>query len=153
MEKLKKAIESNYIEFIFMTSDFLILEIITRIGVCFYEALWTMTGHVYVGGATPGKILMGIRIVHVEAVVPLEPVQPGMNINNTGRPLRALLYPASNLGFRRALFRSVAKNVLMALLFPMCFIMLFFKNNRTGYDIMTKTIVVEENHAPTLRRR
>lgn len=150
---LKKSFEDDYTEFLSFSSEFLLLEIITKILVCFYEAMWTMHGHIYVGGGTPGKILMGIRIVHVEAVFPLQPVQPGFNLNNNGTQLRALLYPASNPGFRRAFLRAVAKNILMALLFPMCFVMLFFKNNRTGYDIMTKTVVVEENHAPVLRRR
>lgn len=59
----------------------------------------------------------------------------------------------SNLGFRKALLRALAKNLLMALLFPFCFAMFFFRSNRTSYDIMTKTIVVEENPAPVFRRR
>ena len=133
------------------SSDLLLLEVLTKIAVCFYEALWTMSGQVYVGGATPGKVLLGLRIVHVEAVVPIQRMQGG--VNNNGTPLRALLYPATNPGFKRAFFRAIAKNILMALLFPMCFVMLFFKNNRTAYDVMTKTIVVEENHAPVLMRR
>lgn len=162
LDNLKKSIEDDYAEFISFSSDLLLIEILTKVLVCFYEALWTTSGHIYVGGATPGKILMGIRIVYAEAVVPLPPPQqqqqqqqPGifLNNNNNNGQLRALLYPASNPGFKRALLRAMAKNILMALLFPMCFIMLFFKNNRTGYDVMTKTIVVEENPAPLLRRR
>lgn len=62
-------------------------------------------------------------------------------------------FSGSNLGFKKALLRALAKNLLMALLFPFCFAMFFFRSNRTSYDIMTKTIVVEENPAPVLRRR
>lgn len=98
-------------------------------------------------------MLLGLRIVHVDAVVPIDvPIGgPALNANNV--PIKALLYPAANPGFKRALCRAIAKNILMVLLFPMCFIMFFFKNNRTGYDIMTRTIVVEENFNPVLRRR
>lgn len=62
-------------------------------------------------------------------------------------------FTGANLGFKKALLRALAKNLLMALLFPFCFAMFFFRSNRTSYDIMTKTIVVEENAAPVLRRR
>lgn len=127
------------------------MEIITKILVCFYEAIWTAQGQTFVGGATPGKMIMGLRILYVEGVMPLEPFPPGINFNNSVR-MRALLYPAANPGFRRALLRAIAKNMLLTLMFPMCFILLFFRNNRTGYDVMTKTIVVEENAAPTHRR-
>lgn len=128
------------------------IEIITKFFVCIYEALWTRDGIGHLGGATPGKICMNLRVIHVDAVVPL-PNQPAANVNNINQmPLRALVFPAQNLGFKRALTRAFAKNLLMALMFPLCFIMLFFRNNRTCYDIMTKTIVVEENSAPVLRR-
>lgn len=91
---------------------------------------------------------MGLRIIHIEALVSLDPLPVNVHL-----PIRALVFPAQNLGFMRAFARAVAKNVIIALMFPLCFVVLFFKNNRTGYDIMTKTIVVEENHAPVFRRR
>lgn len=151
-DSLKTSLEEeDYTDFLTLSSDLLLVEIITKILVCFYEAIWTAQGQTFVGGATPGKMIMGLRILYVEGVVPLEPFPPGINFNNTIR-MRALLYPAANPGFRRALLRAVAKNMLLTLMFPMCFILLFFRNNRTGYDVMTKTIVVEENAAPTLRR-
>lgn len=64
--------------------------------------------------ATPGKLAMGLRILHIDAVVPLDAQQ----VNNHSA-IRALLYPATNLNFRRALFRAIAKNMLTTLLFPM----------------------------------
>lgn len=152
-DSLKSSLEEDYTDFLSFSSDLLLVEIITKVLVCFYEAMWTAQGQTYIGGATPGKIVMGIRILYVEGVVPLgQPVaQPGINFNNSVQ-MRALLYPASNPGFRRALLRAIAKNMLMTLMFPMCFVLLFFRNNRTGYDVMTKTIVVEEHPSPVRRR-
>ena len=136
------------------SSEIIYIEIMTKIIVCVYEALWTKDGPFgYLGGATPGKIFMRLRILHVEAVVPIvqPPVANFQHISQT--PLRALVFPAQNLGFKRAFCRAVSKNLLVTLLFPLCFVMLFFRNNRTAYDIMTKTVVVEENRAPVFRRR
>ncbi|XP_055534129.1 protein FAM8A1 [Wyeomyia smithii] len=153
-DAIRNSIEEDYTELLSFTSELIFLEVITKFAVCIYETLWTIHGQGQIGGASPGKMLMGIRIVHVEAVVLLDAPQPGINNNNNNQnPIRALLYPAANPGFKRALCRSVAKNVLIALFFPMCFLMFFFKHNRTMYDIMTKTIVVEDNPAPVLRRR
>lgn len=152
-DSLKSSLEEDYTDFLSFSSDLLLVEIITKVLVCFYEAMWTAQGQTYIGGATPGKIVMGIRILYVEGVVPLgQPAaQPGINFNNSVQ-MRALLYPAANPGFRRALLRAIAKNMLMTLMFPMCFVLLFFRNNRTGYDVMTKTIVVEEHPTPVRRR-
>ncbi|XP_058834484.1 protein FAM8A1 [Topomyia yanbarensis] len=152
-DAIRNSIEEDYTELLSFTSELIFLEIITKIAVCIYETIWTIHGQGQIGGATPGKMLMGIRIVHVDAVVLLNPPQPGRVANNNQNPIRALLFPAANPGFKRALCRSVAKNALIALFFPMCFLMFFFKHNRTMYDIMTKTIVVEDNPAPVLRRR
>lgn len=151
-DSIRNSIEEDYTEFIAFSSEMIYIEIITKFFVCIYEALWTRDGFGRLGGATPGKYVLGLRIMYVEAVVPL-PQQPAANVNHLhNMPLRALIFPAQNLGFRRAFTRALAKNLLMALMFPLCFIILFFRNNRTSYDIMTKTIVVEENSAPVLRR-
>lgn len=155
-EVLKKSLEDDYAGFLAISSDFLafssdllVLEILTKVIVCFYEAIWTRQG-----GATPGKMLLGLRIVYMEAMVPLQPPQPPQLGFRTQRvQLKALLYPAETPGFKRAFMRAVAKNVLMTLLFPMCFVMIFFKNNRTAYDFMTKTIVIEDNPNAVLRRQ
>ncbi|EAT42367.1 AAEL006098-PA [Aedes aegypti] len=150
IDAIRNSIEEDYTELLSFTSELIFLEIITKCAVCIYETLWTINGNGQIGGATPGKMLMGIRIVHVEAVVLLDVPPP---VANNQIPIKALLYPATDPGFKRALCRSVAKNALIALFFPMCFLMFFFKHNRTMYDIMTKTIVVEDNPAPVLRRR
>lgn len=155
-DAIRNAIEEDYTEFIAFSSDMIYIELITKFFVCIYEALWTREGMGNLGGATPGKFCMGLRVLYVEAVVAL-PAAAGQAAaapqgGQITTPLRALVFPAQNLGFRRAFTRALAKNLMMALMFPLCFIMLFFRNNRTSYDIMTKTIVVEENATPVLRR-
>ncbi|XP_059622845.1 protein FAM8A1 [Phlebotomus argentipes] len=150
-DTIRSSIEDDYSGLLSLTTELLILEIVTKLAVCVYEAAWTAQGHGILGGATPGKIIFGLRVLYVDDVMPLEPPPPiGLNM---GASMKALIYPATNPGFRRALFRAVTKNAMMALLFPMCIIMFFFRNNRTGYDILTSTIVVEENPAPVFRRR
>ncbi|EDW60112.1 protein FAM8A1 [Drosophila virilis] len=132
-------------DFISLSSDLILIELLTKLLVCCYECLWT----VFYNGATPGKSLMKIRILYVEAVMPLQPpIMPQFVFQAQREPLRAVLYPAETPSFLRALMRALAKNLVMTLLFPICVVMVFFKNNRTAYDIITKTIVVESNRNP-----
>jgi len=132
-------------DFITLSSDLLLIELITKLIVCCYECLWTT----FYNGATPGKSLMKIRILYVEAVVPLQaPVMPHFVFQPQREPLRAVLYPAETPTLPRSLMRALAKNLVMTLLFPICVVMIFFKNNRTAYDIITKTIVVETTLNP-----
>lgn len=161
-ESLRSSLEENYTEFIAFSAEMIYMELVIKMFVCLYEALWTRHGFDQVGGATPGKLLMGLRILYVEAVVVLPQANPPLVERPAGGglvvrvrrpvPLRALIFPAQNLGFQRALMRSAAKNLLMALMFPVCFFMLFYRNNRTSYDVATKSIVVEDNPARVLRR-
>lgn len=155
IDLFKTSIEDNYNELLNFTSELLVLEIITKLIVCLYEAMWTSHGQFQnnlLSGATPGKMLLGIRILYVEAVALIDPVPAG--VNNQASP-RALLYPAQNLGFQRALVRALTKNIFVTFLFPICFItFLNRQNNRTIYDVLTKTVVVEEQMGvPLLRRR
>uniref|UniRef100_A0A034W1W5 Protein FAM8A1 n=1 Tax=Bactrocera dorsalis TaxID=27457 RepID=A0A034W1W5_BACDO len=166
-EVLRKAIEDDdYVNFLAISMDFLafssdllMLELLTKIIVCFYEAIWTAAYN----GATPGKAAMKIRIQYVEAIYPLPPpvdMQPQpppfarqfQGFQAQRMSINALIYPNEVPTFHRAFMRAVSKNLIMTLFFPMCFIMIFFKNNRTAYDIATKTIVVEANPNPTLRQ-
>jgi uncharacterized RDD family membrane protein YckC len=87
-----------------------------------------------VGGATPGKTAMGIRVVLCTKVTHIE-----------GRPLDVIaVHPATDLGLGWAFARSFIKNLIHAVLFPVCFALFFFRHNRTVYDILCRTIVVEE---------
>lgn len=155
---IKKTLEDDYTDFLAYSTELILFEIITKFLVCLYEALWTMSGgNNTIGGATPGKIIMGLRIIQADAVVVIPPQLQGQifNLNNNlvRQPIRALIYPAQNPGIRRALIRSFAKNLVITLFFPlMVFFVFLFKSNRTTYDILASTVVVEENHMPVLRR-
>ncbi|EDW11075.1 protein FAM8A1 [Drosophila mojavensis] len=132
-----------------LSYDLLLIIVLIKLVVCFYECLWTMYGN----GATPGKWLMKIRVVYVEAVVPLQRHVPAHFIFQTQpHPQWALLYPGETPGLMRSLLRALTKNMVMTFLFPVCIIMVLLKNNRTTYDIVTKTVVVESNPSEPQRR-
>ncbi|CAG9796349.1 unnamed protein product [Diatraea saccharalis] len=124
-----------------LTSEILFLEIIYRVLVCIFEA-FCLSGSVgRTGGATPGKALLGLRVVTASAIIPVE-----------GRPKETvLLYPGRPLTFGLALVRSLMKNFLISLLFPLCVVLFVFRHNRTGYDLLCGVIVVEENMFPPRR--
>lgn len=130
-------IDDDFLDFLTLSTELLYAEILTKFIVCVYEALWIMSGNAQPGGGTPGKKCMGLRVLLVEAVVSIQNSERAQT-NNTDR---VIIFPAQNIGFQRALLRSLVKNVLMTLVFPMCFIM--YPNNRTSYDVATQTIVVE----------
>ncbi|XP_037821660.1 protein FAM8A1 [Lucilia sericata] len=144
-------------DFLAFSSDLLAFEIATKLFVCLYEAVLTT----FFNGASVGKHIMGLSIKYVEAMLPLPnnglPAQPipqiQLGFQAARVQMRALLFPAETPNFKRAFVRAVAKNVILSLLFPMFFLMVFFKNNRTAYDIMTKTIVVETSSQPLVLRR
>lgn len=137
-----KFLEDDYSQLLSLSSDFLLLEVLTKIVSCLYEAFFTVKLQ-----ATPGKLIMGLRILHAEAVLPLE-----QQINHS-QGIRALIFPANQLTFIRALFRSIAKNLLVTLLFPVYFMLFFYKSNQLIYDLLGKTVVVDYHPNPVLRRR
>lgn len=155
LTNLRSSLEDDYTEILNFTSELLILEIVTKLAVCIYEALWTtaQARPNSLGGATPGKMLLGIRILYVEAVQVIDPMRQAGGLNNNNQPIKALIWPGQNLGIERALFRSVFKNLFITFLFPICFFAFLYRNNRTIYDCLTKTIVVEEQPPPPLQRR
>jgi hypothetical protein len=83
-----KFLEDNYTEMWDLSSGFLLLEISTKLISCLYEAFFSVKF-----GASIGKMVLGIKILHAEAVVPLE-----QQANHT-QGIRALVYPASSLTF------------------------------------------------------
>jgi len=115
------------------TQEILILELIHRLVVCVFEALCTHRGPLGLpGGATPGKVIMGLKVVKCKQIFPL-----GMN--------RVKVLPATDLGFGWALLRSILKNFSLAFFFPVCFSLMFLPYSRTLYDVMSRSIVVENN--------
>jgi len=117
-----------------LTQEILILELVHRMVVCVFEALCTHRGPLGIpGGATPGKLIMGLKIVKCSTILPL-----GLN--------RVQVNPASDLGFGWALVRSVLKNFSLAFFFPVCLSLMFLPYSRTIYDVMSRSIVVENNY-------
>jgi len=118
------------------TSDFVLLESIHRLVVCIFEALCLHRGFGgRRGGATPGKYFMGLRVVSC------------LQIAGMAEPGRVQVTPAKDIGFMGATIRAVLKNAAMAFFVPVFFTFIY---NRTVYDIMSKSIVIED---PNRRRR
>jgi len=116
------------------TQEILVLELVHRMVVCVFEALCTHRGPPGMpGGATPGKVIMGLKIIRCNQVMSL-----GAS--------RVRIVPASDLGLMWAAVRSVLKNFSLAFFFPVCFSLLFLPHSRTLYDMMARSIVVENNY-------
>ncbi|CAB3382893.1 Hypothetical predicted protein [Cloeon dipterum] len=124
-----------------MTTEILVLETIHRIVVCMYEGFWLAQGGVglgRIGGATPGKNIMGLCVVNCSSVTTV----PGRTT--------VFVNPATRLNLGIAVARSIIKNFVLAFFFPICFTSLVFQHNRAIHDTLCKTIVVED---PAPRRR
>lgn len=116
------------------TQEILVLELVHRMVVCVFEALCTHRGPPGMpGGATPGKVIMGLKIISCNQVISLG-------------GSRVRVSPAGDLGLGWAAVRSVLKNFSLAFFFPVCFSLLFLPYSRTLYDIMARSIVVENNY-------
>lgn len=113
------------------TSELIALEIMNRIMITIFETLCLCKGiGGAVGGATPGKRMLGLKVVSC--------------LHVTSQPHgRVLVCPAKDIGFFSALVRSVIKNFTMAFFFPACLTVFIFQHNRAAYDILAKTIVVD----------
>lgn len=86
-----------------------------------------------VGGATPGKSIIGLRVITCDTSVPLREGDD-----------RVVIKPGGNLSIGTSFLRALTKNFVIALLIPTSFAFIFFPHNRTGYDMICNTIVVEE---------
>lgn len=98
------------------------------------------------GGATPGKSVMGLRVISATVVEPAPEMPPNV----------VIIYPGTNLGFCNSLYRALIKNSVLMILFPLCFLIFFANFNRTGYDVICHSMVVEplsEHDARAFRRR
>jgi len=116
-----------------MSMEILTLEILHRFIVCCYETYWLV-----LQCATPGKRYMGLAVVHAVNVAHVQG-----QLEET-----VLAHPCTALSIKDAILRTLLKNVFIGLLLPICFVLLFFKYNRTGYDLMTNSLVVEYNPNP-----
>ncbi|KAH0553941.1 protein FAM8A1 isoform X1 [Cotesia glomerata] len=119
-----------------VASTILIWELMHRFIVCVFEAIFIQHGiNGRIGGATPGKFLMGLRVVQCRTITPVER-RDGTEV--------VLVSPGTDLGLPLALGRSIVKNLIMTLIFPICFSLFSFRFNRTGYDLACHSIVVED---------
>lgn len=61
-----------------------------------------------------------------------------------GQPADVIaLTPGTNLGLKRAAFRSMTKNLFFAFLFPLPFITAAANQNRCAYDVLCGSMVIE----------
>ncbi|XP_031152111.1 protein FAM8A1 [Sander lucioperca] len=104
----------------------LAVALVYRVLVCVYETICIWGA----GGATPGKFLLGLRVVTCDT-------------STLVRPNRVLVVPASNVSLSASTVRALNKNFSIAFLFPVFITLLFFQHNRTVYDIVAGTIVVQ----------
>ncbi|XP_074843758.1 protein FAM8A1 [Carettochelys insculpta] len=106
----------------------MVVALIYRLLVCFYEIICIWGA----GGATPGKFLLGLRVVTCDTSVFIA-------------PNRVLVIPSSNVSITASTIRALIKNFSIASFFPAFITLLFFQHNRTAYDIVAGTIVVRRN--------
>ncbi|XP_031837646.1 protein FAM8A1 isoform X2 [Nomia melanderi] len=136
IDDLRMNLRIDYKMALEMTYGVLVLEMIHCAIVCIFEAFWLQHGvNGRVGGATPGKSMMGLRVVQCRNVTVVErPDDPDV----------VLVSPGTDLGLPLALGRSVAKNLIFAFLFPICFALFFLRFNRAFHDLLCNSIVVED---------
>ncbi|XP_064802737.1 protein FAM8A1-like [Oncorhynchus masou masou] len=108
----------------------MLVALVYRILVCFYEivCIWGA------GGATPGKFLIGLRVISCDSSILVQ-------------PNRVLVVPATNVTLSASTVRAMNKNFSIAFLFPAFITVFFFQHNRTVYDMVAGTIVVKRTGA------
>ncbi|KAM7420695.1 hypothetical protein PAMA_015087 [Pampus argenteus] len=108
----------------------MLVALVYRMLVCFYEivCIWGA------GGATPGKFLVGLRVVTCDSSILVQ-------------PNRVLVVPATNVSLSASTVRALNKNFSIAFFFPAFITLLFFQHNRTVYDMVAGTIVVKRSRA------
>ncbi|XP_077432895.1 protein FAM8A1 [Vanacampus margaritifer] len=106
----------------------MLVALVYPILVCFYEivCIWGA------GGATPGKFLIGLRVVTCDTSVLVQ-------------PNRVLVMPATDVSLSASTVRALSKNFSIAFFFPAFVTLLFFQHNRTVYDMVAGTIVVKRS--------
>uniref|UniRef100_A0A3P8UZE6 Family with sequence similarity 8 member A1b n=1 Tax=Cynoglossus semilaevis TaxID=244447 RepID=A0A3P8UZE6_CYNSE len=108
----------------------MLVALVYRMLVCFYEVICIWGA----GGATPGKFLIGLRVVTCDSSVLIQ-------------PNRVLVVPATNVSLSASTVRALNKNFSIAFFFPAFITLLFFQHNRTVYDMVAGTIVVKRSRA------
>ncbi|XP_076261548.1 protein FAM8A1 isoform X2 [Rhynchophorus ferrugineus] len=128
LEAIRKSFEGSEIAFP-LAIELLSLELIHRFVVCAFETYFTK-GKMC---STPGKHCMGLMVVNVETLT-LVPNRQTETVSATG---------VKALGWQKAMLRSSLKNIMVGLLLPLCITFYLFPFNRTSYDMMSNSLVVE----------
>ncbi|XP_068736846.1 uncharacterized protein [Montipora capricornis] len=133
----------NELQYMLMTDDaaslkvieeLLVQALVYRLMVFAFEVVFLMGGlNGSIGGATPGKYLMGLSAVASDSITTV-------SIDAAGEKVR--IVPGGNLGFWRAFLRALVKNFSMTFLFPVFLTVLFFQHNRTIYDVISNSTIV-----------
>ncbi|CAG9759816.1 unnamed protein product [Ceutorhynchus assimilis] len=110
--------------------ELVLLEFLHRFIVCAFETYF-LRGKMC---ATPGKRCLGLMVVNVETLTLVPNGQNIETVTATG---------VKTAGWQRALLRSILKNLMVGLLLPLCVTFYIFPYNRTSYDMMANTLVVE----------
>ncbi|XP_041465688.1 uncharacterized protein LOC121416236 isoform X2 [Lytechinus variegatus] len=120
----------------------LLFAFIYRIIVCIYETFFLCSSvNRILGGATPGKFIMRLRVISLEQV-------------QSAGPGRVQVTLPDSVGFTQALLRSLVKNFSMAFFFPACITVFFNPHFRAAYEVLTRTMVVgTENWPLTFQQR
>ncbi|XP_014675159.1 PREDICTED: protein FAM8A1-like [Priapulus caudatus] len=113
------------------TQDLMILELIYRLSCLVYETIFLQRGLTSSGGSTPGKRMLGLKVVLCREI---QELPDG----------RVIVVPADDLGFGWALLRSLVKNFSIAFMFPITLTMCLFQHNRAVYDLIANSVVVED---------
>lgn len=128
----------DYQNFLLLTSfsaELAIVEFASRIMLFFYESYFLSVDY-----ATPGKKILGLKVVRIEVILEV--------------PGRETIYamPCHRLGWWHAFFRSILKNVGV-LMFPICYGFMLTRYGRSGYDYITKTLVIDTARQPMRDRK
>ncbi|KAH8262779.1 hypothetical protein KR044_000321, partial [Drosophila immigrans] len=127
-------------KFLQLSNATICMIVMMKVLTCCYEFLFLMCNH----GMTPGKFLIGIRVVYVRTLIPVHPrPAPDFMFQVHSEPYYALVYPAITPNAVRILMRVLLKNFIAHCSFPFYLLLLFPRDNRTTYEMMSKTAVVE----------
>ncbi|XP_061598317.1 protein FAM8A1-like [Cololabis saira] len=126
------------------TVERLAVALVYRLLVSFYETLFIWGAD----GATPGKFLLGLRVMTCATSTLVRPnrilVVPASNVSLSASAVRALIKNCF-IAFLLFIFSTplMNQNFSIAFLFPVFIPLLYLQHNRTVYDIVAGTIVVQ----------
>ncbi|XP_014241775.1 protein FAM8A1 [Cimex lectularius] len=139
LEKILNEYEDSIFEhqtLLKMSERLVIFELLHRVVACLFETVWLKGGtNGRLGGASPGKTFMRLRVVRCKTVTPLD---TNNNPNDQGM---VVVRPGTDLGLGISFLRAAIKNSVLTFLMPTLF---YFSYNRRFYDKICNTIVIEE---------